>query len=59
MGAINRAASQLAHDEAHGLGIRASVYVLEANGMSNRCLPQINDTDGHAVIVAMFQRSLR
>lgn len=57
MGALNRAALELAHDVGN-LAISAGRHVLAANGVSNQCFPQINDLEGHARIVAMFKRAL-
>ncbi len=59
MGALNRAAWDLLRDDICDLGVRASQQVLEASGIPHRCLPQINDSEGHAVVIAMFERALR
>ena len=54
MGALMRVAMRLicCYDEAHCLAM------LAASGRSNVVLPQINDVEGHAAIVAMFKRAL-
>jgi hypothetical protein len=38
--------------------MRAASYVLKENGLEGTCLPNINDVQGHAVVVAMFKNAL-
>ena len=58
MGALNRAAFELAADGWYALAISAEQNVMTASGLSRRHLPPINDTEAHAVVVAMFKRAL-
>ena len=56
--ALNRAALELAPQSWYDLAASAQRQVLAANSVSDKHLPEINDMEGHAVIVAMFKRAL-
>jgi hypothetical protein len=58
MAALSRAALELAPQSWYDLAASAQRQVLAANGVSDKHLVQINDIEGHAVIVAMFNRAL-
>jgi hypothetical protein len=58
VGALNRAAMQLTGKEAHSLARDAEIHVLKANGLADAWLPEINDIEGHARIIALFERAL-
>ena len=58
VGALNRAAFELAAERWFELAISAERHVKAANRSPHRHLPFVNDTEGHAVIVAMFKRAL-
>ena len=57
-GALNRAAFELAAGGGYELAISAARQVVSARGGSHAHLPEINDSEGHAVVVAMFKRAL-
>ncbi len=56
MGALYRAARECLGVYSFAGG--AAKHVLAANNRPQECLPRINDAEGHAVIVAMFERAL-
>ena len=58
IGALFRAASEFLADGGVEQGFKAAKLVLAANNRPYDTLPQINDAEGHAVIVAMFKRAL-
>jgi hypothetical protein len=58
VGALNRAAFELAAEGWFELAVSAEKHVKAASGIPHRDLPLVNDTEGHAVIVAMFKRAL-
>jgi hypothetical protein len=55
---VNRAAFELAAEEGYALAIGAEQHVMSASGLSRRHLPPVNDTEAHAVVVAMFKKAL-
>lgn len=59
-GALARAVADLFGPscEAGSMALRAASYVLTANDRVGACLPSINDVEGHAAVVAMFERAL-
>ncbi len=60
IGALARAVADLfgPSREAGSTAMRAASYVLKANGRTAGGLPYINDVEGHATVIAMFQRAL-
>ena len=58
IGALNRAARELVGAVEVEHGYVAERFVLAANGRHHDSLSRINDTDGHEVIVAMFEVAL-
>jgi len=58
VGALNRAAIELAGNVAHKVARDAEMHVLEANQLPDAWLPEINDFEGHARIIALFERAL-
>jgi hypothetical protein len=58
LGALNRAAFELVADGGYELAISAARQVAAARGGSDAHLPEINDSEDHAVVVAMFKRAL-
>lgn len=58
LGALNRAAYDLAPEGVYDLAASAMQHVMEANCAPDRHLPEINDMEGHAAIIAMFKRAL-
>ena len=57
-GALNRAAHELAARGGYELAVSAARQVVSGRGGSHAHLPEINDLEGHAVVVAMFRRAL-
>jgi hypothetical protein len=58
LGALNRAAFELVAEGGYELAISAARQVVSARGGSHAHLPEINDSEGHAVVIAMFRRAL-
>ena len=58
IGALRRAAQELLGGDSLEECFSAAQFVLKANGRPDDTLPRINDHEGHAVIMAMFQRAL-
>lgn len=58
VGALDRAAYELLGTGGTETALRAEKFVLAANDRPNDSLFRINDQEGHAVIVAMFERAL-
>ena len=58
IGALNRAARELLGVAGVEPAYAAEAFVLAANGRHHDSLSRINDTDGHEVIVAMFEVAL-
>jgi hypothetical protein len=58
MGALNRAAHELAGLNGYEMAVSAARQVVSVRGGSHAHLPEINDSEGHAVVVAMFRRAL-
>jgi hypothetical protein len=58
LGALNRAAHELAGLNGYELAISAARHVVSERGGSHAHLPVINDSEGYAVVVAMFRRAL-
>ena len=58
MAALSRAALELAPQSWYDVAASAQRHVLAANSVSDKHLPEINDMEGHAVIVTMFKRAL-
>jgi hypothetical protein len=61
LGALLRAASEMVGDvgSAKALAMRIGADLLRVNGRTGSSLPMINDVEGRATIVAMFERALR
>jgi hypothetical protein len=49
---------ELAGSHTHALSREVEIHILRANGIAEGCLPEINDIEGRARIVAMFERAL-
>jgi hypothetical protein len=58
LGALNRAAFELVAEGGYELAISAAKQVVSVRGGSHAHLPEINDSEGHAVVIAMFRRAL-
>jgi hypothetical protein len=60
LGALVRAASEMISDEyvAHSFAMEAAQQILEASRLAGSCLPMLNDSEGHASVLAMFDRAL-
>lgn len=60
IGALARAVADLFDTscEAGSTAMRAASYVLQANSRAGYVLAHINDFEGHAAVVAMFERAL-
>jgi hypothetical protein len=58
IGALFKAAVELVGDDGVAQGFKAEKFVLAANNRRYDTLPSINDAEGHAVIVQMFERAL-
>ena len=60
LGALVRAASEFIRDDyvAHSIAMEAARQILEANRPTGSCLPMLNDSEGHASIIAMFDYAL-
>ena len=60
LGALVRAASEFIRDDyaAHSFAMEAARHILEASRLTGSCLPMLNDTEGHASMIAMFDRAL-
>ena len=58
MGAINRAAHELAGLNGYELAVSAAQLVMFASGNSRGHLPEINDMGDHAAVIAMFERAM-
>ena len=60
LGALVRAASEFIRDDyvAHSFAMEATRQILEASRLSGSCLPMLNDSGGHALTLAMFDRAL-
>jgi hypothetical protein len=57
VGALSRAAGELASSTAFQHALEAEQFVLEANGELN-ALQSINDTEGREAVIAMFKIAL-
>jgi len=58
IGALRRAARELLGGHGFEECFGAARFVLEANGRVGETLPRINDHEGRAAVIAMFQRAL-
>jgi hypothetical protein len=58
IGALYRASAEMLGEQAFEFVFRAEKFILRANNRPHDSLPRINDREGHAVIVAMFERAL-
>jgi hypothetical protein len=58
VGALNRAAFELATEGWFDLAVSAEKHVKAASSIPGQHLPFVNDAKGHAVIVAVFKRAL-
>lgn len=58
LGALNRAAFELLAVGGYELAMSAAKQVVSARGGSDAHLPEINDLEGHVVVVALFRRAL-
>jgi hypothetical protein len=57
-GALYRAACELQGANCWVLAQEAEQYILQMNGWPRFSLPNINDIEGHARVVAMFKKAL-
>jgi hypothetical protein len=58
IGALNRAAFELTTERSYELAMSAERHIMAASSIPHRHLPYVNDTEGHAAIVAMFKHAL-
>jgi hypothetical protein len=60
LGALVRAASLLIRNEysAHALAMEAARQLLQDSRRTGSCLPMINDNEGHAAVLALFDAAL-
>jgi hypothetical protein len=60
VGALGRAAAACLGNtaDAHAFAMETARIILEANNRAGSSLPMINDIEGHAVVIQMFERAL-
>ena len=60
LGALVRAASELISDDyaAHAIAMQAARQILESSRLTGSCLPMLNDSEGHAAVMILFDAAL-